>query len=87
MQNTWYTLVSLERVFSANVLASYLDPNSFITEQRADLIELKKIFSSCSKKLEPHITEFIFLKSYLKDRNYVEGIEARMWIERIFKEL
>ena len=87
MQNTWYALVSLERIFSANVLASYLDPTSFITEQRANLIELKNIFSSCSKKLEPHITEFIFWKSYLIDHNYVEGIEAWMWIERIFKEL
>ena len=57
--------MSLERVFSANVLASYLDPTSLISEKIAEFIELKQLFSSCSKKLEPHIIEYIFLKVYI----------------------
>lgn len=48
--------MSLERVFSLNVLSSYLDPSHQVSEQRANFKELNHLLSTCSKQLEPDLT-------------------------------
>ena len=76
--------MSLERVFSLNLLCSYLDPSCQVNEQQALFKEVHQLLSSCSKQLEPELTRRLVLEESKDGSN---AKEAKGFVDCTFRRL